>query len=367
MIKVVLRRISILGLSIVCVLALAACTNSKKEDEAYKHSKALPPLEVPPDLITPKQDANTAIPVLPPAAPAAPAPAATPVTTPPAIVEQTTAPAQAVTPTSTLHVEKQGAQRWLVVPAPVDQVWQRVKDFLVEKGFTVAKEDEKAGTLETDWRGGEQPAAGEKDLDAALKSGLQNKYKLRIETGRVAGTSEVTVSHLGLQKITTDGKPQWQPRASDPMLEADLLDQLRDFFKGEGTAPAADSDLPAVKATVSTDSTTSVSTLTLNEEFDHAWRRIGLALGRSGFVIVDRNRSDGVYLIRLGTAFKEDAKAGFIARLFGSNAGDPNERYRIHVKDRGDESTVIVEHPGGAPVHTSIGERILDRLKAKME
>ena len=366
MIKVVLRRLSILGLSIVCVLALAACTNSKKEDEAYKHSKALPPLEVPPDLITPKEDASTAIPDLP-AAPAASATAAAPGTTPPAIVEQTTAPAQAVPAANTLHTEKQGAQRWLVVPAPVDQVWQRVKDFLVEKGFTVAKEEEKAGILETDWRGGEQSAAEQKDLDAALKSGLQNKYKLRIETGRVAGTSEVSVSHLGLQKVVTDGKAEWQPRASDPMLAADLLDRLRDFFQSEGTVPAVDSVLPAVKAKVSTDTTTSVSTLTLNEEFDHAWRRIGLALGRSGFVIMDRNRSDGVYLIRLGTAFKEDSKAGFFARLFGSSGADPDERYRIHVKDRGDESTVIVEHPGGAPVHTSIGERILDRLKAKME
>jgi len=360
--KVVLRRYSILGLSLVCVLALAACTNSKKEDEAYKHSKALPPLEVPPDLITPAEDANTAIPAVPAAAPAA-----APGSTPPALVEQATAPEKAAPAASALHVEKQGAQRWLVVPAPVDQVWRRVKDFLVEKGFTLAKEDEKAGTLETDWRGGEQPAAGEKDLDAVLKSGLKNKYKLRIETGRVAGTSEVTVSHLGLQKVVIDGKPQWQPRVSDPMLEADLLDQLRNFFQNEGAAPAADSDLPAVKAKVSTDTTTSVSTLTLNEEFDRAWRRIGLALGRSGFVIVDRNRSDGVYLIRLGAAFKEDAKAGFIARLFGSNAGDPDERYRVHVEGRGDESAVIVEHPGGAPVHTGIGERILDRLKAKME
>ncbi len=364
MIKVALRRFSILGLSVVCMLALAACTNSKKEDEAYKHSKALPSLEVPPDLITPAQDANTAIPELPPAAATA---SAAPGTTPPAVMEHANTAEKAVPAANTLHVEKQGAQRWLVVPAAADQVWQRTKDFLVEKGYTLAKEDQKAGTLETDWRGGDQPAAGQKDLDAALKSGLQNKFKLRIETGRVAGTSEVTVSHLGLQKVVTDGKPEWQPRVADPMLEADLLDQLRNYFQSEGTAPAAGSDLPAVKAKVTTDTTTSVSTLTLNEEFDHAWRRIGLTLGRSGFVVVDRNRSDGVYLIRLGTAFKEDAKAGFVARLFGSNGGDPDQRYRVHVKDRGDECAVIVEHPGGAPVHTGIGERILNRLKDKME
>jgi len=250
----------------------------------------------------------------------------------------------------------------------VDQVWQRTKDFLVQKGFAFAKEDEQGGYLETEWRGGGAQPADQKDLDTALQSGLQDKYKLRIETGRVAGTSEVSVSHLGLQRVVTNGKPEWQPRAADPMLEADLLDQLRDFFKSEGTAVVAPAnDMPAVKAKVSTDATTHVATLTLDEDFDRAWRRIGLALGRGGFVVEDRNRSEGLYLIRLGTAFKEDASAGFVARLFGANAGDPNERYRVHVKDRGDICDVIVEHPGGAPVHTSIGGRILNRLTEKME
>lgn len=265
----------------------------------------------------------------------------------------------------TLHIEKKDTQRWLVVPAPKDQVWQKVKAFLIEQGFTLAKEDEKAGTLETNWRGSEPPQ-GKDDLDAIMKSLLQDKYKLRIEPGSVAGTSEVRVSQLGLQRVVTGGKTEWQPRVSDPMLEADMLDQLLVFLQAEGNEPAAAEKLPAVQSKISTDTTTSVSTLTLNEDFDRAWRRIGLALGRSGFVIEDRNRSKGIYLIRMGTAFKDEAKSGIVSRLLGSNAGDPNARYRIHVDDRGDDSAVIVEHPGGAPVHTGIGERILSRLKEKM-
>jgi outer membrane protein assembly factor BamC len=373
--KASLRRFRDLGLVAVCLLAVAACSNTKKEDDAYKHSKALPPLEMTPDLIGPAKDASTAIPELPPAAPApaspaAPAPstAAAPETSAAAAPSPAAASAAAASAGSgeaSLHIERQGALRWLVVPAQVPQLQQRLKDFLVQKGFSFSTEEAAAGTLETEWRSeGEQPAkAG--DLDAALKSGLQDKYKLRIESGRVPGTSEVTVTHLGLQQVMVNGQPQWQPRASDPMLEADMLEQLRAFLQSEGTAPEG-SDLPAVKARIATD-TEGVSTMTLNEDFDRAWRRVGLALGRGGFVVEDRNRSEGLYMIRLGTAFKEDAKAGFVARLFGSNAGDPNEKYRVYVKDKGDECAVIVEHPGGAPVHTSIGGRILDRLQEKME
>ena len=125
-------------------------------------------------------------------------------------------------------------------------------------------------------------------------------------------------------------------------------------------------DLPIVKAKVTADDQ-GAATLTINENFDRAWRRVGIALGRSGFVVEDRNRSEGIYLIRLGEAFKEDTKAGFVARLFGSNAGNPDEKYRIAVNDKGDETLVAVRFPGGGPVHTGIGERILDRLKEKMQ
>lgn len=359
--RAVLRRLS-LGLSVVCMMALAACSNSKKEDQPYLHAKAPPPLEVPPGLAMPKQDADTALPELPPTAPTAEVGI-----TPPNLLKQAQAPApEETTPPAavTLHIEQQGAQRWLVVPAPADQVWRRVKGFLVEQGFTLAQADEKTGTLETDWR--DEPQAAQKNEgNAASKRGLKDKFTLHVAAGRVSGSSEVTVAHLGLQRIVAKGKAQWQPRAADPTLAAALLDKLQAYFQEKQDTSAADADMPAVRATVTTDSTTGVSTLSLKEDFDRAWQRIGATLRRSGFVIEDRNRSEGVYLVRLGEAFK-DAKPGLVSQLLGGDDNESDKRYRIHVKDQGDKSTVRVEHPGGAPVHTGIGVRILNRLKDKM-
>jgi len=351
------RRLLAIGLAGLCVCAVAACSNSKKEDEAYKNAKDLPPLEVPPDLINPPKDASTAIPEPPPVvhAPAHNRPAET------KAVEQHTASAQDAVPVPVaIHIEKQGALRWLVVPAPAAQVQQRVRDFLVQKGFSFAKED--AGTLETEWRGGDDRTPAENDLDAALRAGLQNKFKVRIEAGRIAGTSEVTVDHFGLQRVVVDGKPQWQPRVSDPMMEAELLDGLRAFLVSEGTAVEPVNNLPAVKAQLRTDNQ-GLATLTINEDFDRAWWRVGMSLTRSGFVVDDRNRSEGVYLIHLGTAFKEDADAGLISRLFGSNDGDADKQYRVFLKEGGGGTVVTVQYSGGGPVTVSTGERILEKIK----
>jgi outer membrane protein assembly factor BamC len=36
----------------------------------------------------------------------------------------------------------------------------------------------------------------------------------------------------------------------------------------------------------------------VDEPFDRAWRRVGLALDRSGFTVEDRDRSAGLFFVR---------------------------------------------------------------------
>jgi outer membrane protein assembly factor BamC len=60
--------------------------------------------------------------------------------------------------------------------------------------------------------------------------------------------------------------------------------------------------------------------LQVNEPFDRAWRRVGLALDRVGFTVEDRDRQKGVYFVRYADPESEMAMKdrGFLDRLFGS-------------------------------------------------
>ncbi len=334
------RCFSSTGMVVLCAVLTACATKS----DGYKTSNSLPPLEVPPDLINPPKDSTTAIPVLPAGVSAA-------------------ATAAVPTSISAVRVEREGGLRWLVTPGAADAVRARVRDFLLQERFDLANEDAARGVLETDWRIADGQGG---ELNQSLAAGLRDKFRVRVEAGRAAGTSEVSVSHSGLQRVTAAGADAWQPRAADPLLEADLLDRMQDFLAGETASVEPAPDLPGVRSAIETGSD-GVTTLRLAEDFERAWRRIGFALGRGGFVIEDRNRAEGVYLIRLGKAFKADANAGFFSRLFGSNAGDPEAQYRVQLQGRGDATVAVVQHPGGAAVRTGIGERILERLKEKME
>ncbi len=57
--------------------------------------------------------------------------------------------------------------------------------------------------------------------------------------------------------------------------------------------------------------------LVVDDPFDRAWRRVGLALDRSGFTVVDRDRSTGIYFVRFSDPdagmTRKDRQKGFLS------------------------------------------------------
>jgi outer membrane protein assembly factor BamC len=63
-----------------------------------------------------------------------------------------------------------------------------------------------------------------------------------------------------------------------------------------------------IRATLSKNSDNSLS-IALKDPFDRAWRRVGLALDRIGFVVEDRDRSNGIFFVRYTDVGIDDAPA----------------------------------------------------------
>ena len=64
-------------------------------------------------------------------------------------------------------------------------------------------------------------------------------------------------------------------------------------------------------------------TLQVDDGFDRAWRRVGLALDRSGFTVEDRDRAQGLYFVRyVDPAFAGREEPGFFAKLFSFGKKD---------------------------------------------
>jgi outer membrane protein assembly factor BamC len=106
------------------------------------------------------------------------------------------------------------------------------------------------------------------------------------------------------------------------------------------------------------------ATLQVDDSFERAWRRVGLALDRSGFTVEDRDRAQGLYFVRyIDPALAGQDEPGFFAKLFGADKGDSGpKKFRISVKADGAASSVSVLNATGGPENGDAGTRIIKLL-----
>lgn len=363
---------------IVAGVALAACSSfeipTKKID--YKSAGRLPSLEVPPDLTRPTADDRYVV-------PDARKGSATFSTY--AMDRElrpgTAAAASGVLPEqSDARVERAGTQRWLVVKGDPAAVWPVVKDFWQEVGFIVNIETPEAGVMETDWAenrakvpdGFLRNTLG-KLLDSVYSTSERDKFRTRLERGAQAGTTEIYISHRGMEEVyTAEGKDQtrWHPRKPDPDLEAEMLRRLMLRF-GVQEARAKQQIAAAAEPPRATLASQKGGVLTVNEQFDRAWRRVGLALDRVGFTVEDRDRSKGIYFVRYidpETDVKTTPESGMLARVFsglkfwGNSPAKKNEQYQIAVRDMNASAQVNVLNKDGRQEQSATADRILTLL-----
>lgn len=270
-----------------------------------------------------------------------------------------------------VRVEKQGTQRWLVAEAPPEVVYPEVRAFWQERGFNLVTDNAQAGVMETDWVENRAKLPNDfirstlgRFVDRLYDTGERDRFRTRIE--RTASGTEIYLTHRGLEEIYTNDRKEstvWRPRDNDPQLEAEVLTRLlvRLGTQEEG-AKAAVANAPEAPARARALATT--GQMEVDEPFDRAWRRVGLALDRSGYSVEDRDRSAGLFYVRyVDPKLAGVEEPNFFARLFGAKAPDRTPvRYRVALKAEGTKTTVSVQTSAGAPETGDAARNIVTQL-----
>jgi outer membrane protein assembly factor BamC len=363
-------------LAAAAIAALAGCStveNFLAGDKVDYRSQSVKttPLEVPPDLTQLQRDARGASSGGSVSASAYQAGAA-------AAAPAGGAATSAVAPSTVgeMRVVREGNQRWLVVPMPAEQLWPQLREFWTERGFSLVIDNAQAGVMETDWA--ENRAKLPQDfvrrtigrvLDSLYDTGERDRYRTRVE--RNGSNTEVYISHRGMiEEYAGEARNEttvWTPRPSDPGLEAEFLTRLMVKL---GTKEQVAKDVvakPVTPATARARALAGQPALQVDEGFDRAWRRVGLALDRSGFTVEDRDRAGGLYFVRYVDPKKAgtNAEPGFFAKLFSFGKSDTAAapvRYRIAVKGEGERTSVTVQNTQGQPENSEVGQRIVALL-----
>jgi outer membrane protein assembly factor BamC len=166
-----------------------------------------------------------------------------------------------------------------------------------------------------------------------------------------------------MQEVDTkDGNGTvWQPRPADPELEAEFLRKMMvRLGASQSQADAMVAASPTVKQIATVSTVDGQPVVTIAEEFDRAWRRVGLALDRTGFTVEDRDRKQGVYFVRYVAPNPQMKDQGFFGRFF-SSAPKPNEaaKFQIAVKSQGESTVVSVLNATGAPDNSASAQKIV--------
>ena len=363
-----IARWAVLGLAV----GLSACTLTTFQESKIDYKSAgksqTHHLEVPPDLNQLSQDNRYNVPGGVASAAAMQANA------------QAAKPADNVTATNNIgdvRIERDGNQHWLVVKRAPDKLWEPVRDFWLESGFIFVTEDRQLGIMETDWA--ENRAKLPQDVirktlgkvfDSLYSTGERDKFRIRMERDNNGATS-IYLTHRGMEEVYTSSNKDntiWQPRARDPELETEFLRRLMvklGVSEEQATAVAKADASAGIAATATTasarmDTVNGQPVLQIEEGFDRAWRRVGVALDRTGFTVEDRDRSRGLYFVRyVEPGAKAEAK-GFFSKIFsrGPDAAAP-VKYQIQVKSEGNKSNVTVLNAQGQPETSANAQRIV--------
>ena len=374
-------------LAIALAAAVSGCSwfggGAKTEEYKGARARAAQPLEVPPELTAPTIDDRYAVPdprsqttYSAYSQKGAAAPSA------PSVDSNTVLP-----PVQGARIERQGDQRWIVAKGDPSKVWPLVRDFWIEAGYPLAREEPNTGILETEWHDDRSKIPDDlmrrtigRVVPNIFSTPRRDKFRTRLEKGSEPGTTEIFVSNRQVEEIfTTNNQDRtvWQSRPADRELEAEMLSRMvlkLGADQQQAAAAATKAAAPAGSAPGAPEARNAVlqnngaGPLVVNDTFDRAWRRVGLALDRVGFTVEDRDRSNGLFFVRYidpEADVQAGQKEGFLDKLkfWKSTPKSAQPQYRIHVSDAGAGlSHVQVRDAQGGVENSSTGRKILALL-----
>lgn len=336
------------------LLLVSACSSTPDKDAPYKSSSSTKPLEVPPDLTIPVSNLDYNIPGI-------------------ASEQQTylkysgKGKQQPLLPKGHKDIRfvREGNLAWLEMKGKPEKVWSEVQQFLTRIGYELRRSERLLGLLETSWYVNKIAESGW----FSDSIGEMDKFRVRLEPGNKKNTTLLFVRHMGMRgAIVEKGDSEttrWEPRPSDPELETELL---RKFLIFRGLSDKQVQHLVVRQQQSQTSSIKSGSNenvvLEVNESFARTWRRVGLALDRMGLLIDDRNRTAGVYYIRIPEHLELEQEKNWFSSLLSLVQGQSSNEYLLSLKKQKSKTIVAIKYRGNAKLDDSVARKILARIQA---
>ena len=289
-----------------------------------------------------------------------------------------------------LVLHKDGSQQWLVLQGDPRNIWPWVRNFWVNNGFKISLEDPLIGFIETDWKqqinilpleksvdGKDLVVVGQdvvsKDSDEKIYAVPQlEKYRVRLEKGEAPGTTELFLTHRGVELVAQDKLIVWKLKKTDPELEVQMIKQMLVYFSNEqqtlGSSLASRNQVLNIATMITNEK--KQATLKVDIEFIRLWRRVGLVLDRMDYIIESSDRSVGSYHLRVKDPLIDEnvkEEKGWFSSLFSGDDGTDSSRIQVVLRDEGESTHINVYQESGKVLDDEKSKVILEKIKNHLQ
>ncbi|MEH6800022.1 MAG: outer membrane protein assembly factor BamC [Halopseudomonas sabulinigri] len=237
--------------------------------------------------------------------------------------------------TSAFSMQQDGSRRWLLAQMPASEVWPLLERFWSDYQVPLAQSDRALSQFATEWvdftKSANNPLV--RRVMPTLEEGRrvddeEQRFRVRLEPGVNAGSSEVKVLHQS--RDIGDDDSEWPSRSDISGFERGLLAELETYLNQSianqnGGQVSRLANIGPTQTSLDQDGAGN-TVLTLSTDFNRAWVEVGDSLARGDVLVTDFNRSSGVYYVDLDQTRSDKEEPGFFSGWFG---GDDDEDEKV--------------------------------------
>lgn len=293
-----MSRISVLVLMLLSLVSLTACSFNGSDEIDYRNSEITPTLEVPPDLIQPKDNKNL---TLPGSRVGLATNTGRYVETGNLNIEPRTLPV-----IGPVKLEGQGDLHWLSIPYEAEKVYPLLREFWAQQGFELQLDEPIMGMMRTQWMGSKAGSSGffSKIIESMRAAESKHQFTTRLQRSADNSRTQVFIAHrqqeLVINREDSDvsdvSKEGWQMTVADPGQEYEMLSRLLLFIglqDESAKAELAKIGTFAARASIQQKQDDEVAHIAVTDGFEQTWNRLRHQLDRLGVALIDSRREDG--------------------------------------------------------------------------
>ena len=257
-----------------------------------------------------------------------------------------------------IKIESLGDRRWIWINRPPAEVWPRVRNILNANDVAVARAEAAEGVIETVW------------VEFDNDPGNLHRYRLRMEQGVQADTTEVSISHAVMPK---DGKviPPWPESSLTDERERTMADFIASGLAGNANAGQVSLLAQSIGSGAKVEMVSAADGdpyLLIKLGYDRSWASVANSVSHGGFLLVDQDRTRGLFYVTLKEDVERD-RPGFFARMLGAGKGDREAplaaNYRVELQKTEQGVQVRISGEKDALDRTRMLE-LLKRIRANL-